>query len=397
MHIAGGLYRELCEIPVWDADFGSGGRAAAAVSALSPGSVLYTYAHALRSRGIEALERLGIRVRVHAAAHPIAFSYFHPLSRPYIAPAPGEVVANQPFEVSGETVIRFGFVEGDAIVDGSRVVYDPQTQRLLPPFGDNGSRAGELALVLNEDEMCSMGGSDDLDSAARHIVETQQPAVIVAKRGPRGVAVYQNEGRLTVPAYRSDRVFKIGTGDVFTAVFAFHWGERRIPPAEAANHASRAVAAYCMTRELPPNDDLARRLRPVGSSSPGRVLLVGSVNTLGRRWTMEEARFRLTELGAIVAAPALDRVDEHLASIAAVIVLADGISAGELSLVADAHSSGLPIVVLAETAPPCELERLSGATVAFTDDFVSSLYFAIWAAIPDPDEGGATASAVEHG
>ncbi|MGA9671374.1 MAG: hypothetical protein WBQ94_19335 [Terracidiphilus sp.] len=44
MHIVGGFYREICYIPPWNAVFGSGGRAAAAVSRLSPGSVLHTYA-----------------------------------------------------------------------------------------------------------------------------------------------------------------------------------------------------------------------------------------------------------------------------------------------------------------------------------------------------------------
>ena len=43
MEIAGGVYRELCCIPKWDAIFGSGGRAAAAVASLSPDSVLHTY------------------------------------------------------------------------------------------------------------------------------------------------------------------------------------------------------------------------------------------------------------------------------------------------------------------------------------------------------------------
>jgi len=43
MDIAGGLYRERCYIPKWDALFGSGGRAAAAISILSPGGILHTY------------------------------------------------------------------------------------------------------------------------------------------------------------------------------------------------------------------------------------------------------------------------------------------------------------------------------------------------------------------
>ena len=382
MQIAGGVYRELCEAPSWDAEFGSGGRAAAAVSALSPLSTLHTYAHDPHSRGIRTLQQQGIEVRAHAAVHAVAFSYFHPLSRPHIAPALHEVVQNQPLCVNGDTVIRFGFVEGDAVVDGSRVVYDPQTQQRAAVFAANGSRADQLALVLNEQEMRLLGSSNDLDLAARHIFSTQNAAVIVAKRGPRGAAVFECGGmRHAVPAYRSAHVFKIGTGDVFTAVFAHHWGERRIPAADAANLASRAVAVYCTNRSLPPDYKTAPGFSPVSTLPPGRLLLVGSVESLGRRWIMEEARFRINELGAAVAAPELDGEEVNERDVAAVLVLADGMSGGSLSRVANAHSIGLPIVVLAETAMGRELVGLCGSDATVTDDFVSGLYFAVWAAM----------------
>ena len=43
MKIVGGTYREVCQHPHWDALFGSGLRAAAALSNLSPGTELHTY------------------------------------------------------------------------------------------------------------------------------------------------------------------------------------------------------------------------------------------------------------------------------------------------------------------------------------------------------------------
>ena len=78
MEIAGGLYREVCEVPTWDAQLGSGGRAATAVCAISPGSILHTYSPLGFDCGAEALRALGIDVRAHPSSVGIAFAYFHP-------------------------------------------------------------------------------------------------------------------------------------------------------------------------------------------------------------------------------------------------------------------------------------------------------------------------------
>jgi len=216
MHIAGGLYRELCQVPAWDAVFGSGGRAAAAVSALSPGSTLYTYVEDFESSRAISLKELGIELRLSPRPTPIVFAYFHPLSRPHIQPPPDEIARQPPIQVNGDAALRFGFLEGDAVVAARRAVYDPQTWRNPALFGANGSVAEELAIVLNELELRSAAGLNDLKSAASLLMESQGAAVIVAKGGARGAMVFERGGRAAhVPAYRSSRVFKIGTGDVF--------------------------------------------------------------------------------------------------------------------------------------------------------------------------------------
>src|SRR4051794_37660492 len=111
MHIAGGLYKESCLVPEWNAEYGSGGRAAAAVARLSPATVLHTYASTTESSGQDALKRLGVDLRVYPASHGIAFAYFHPLSNPHIEPPRSAIVQHAPFEVSGEAVLRFGLLE----------------------------------------------------------------------------------------------------------------------------------------------------------------------------------------------------------------------------------------------------------------------------------------------
>jgi len=378
MHIAGGIYRELCHVPAWNAVFGSGGRAAAAVSVLSPGSSLHAYSEDFESSGIASLRELGIDMCLSLRSTAISFAYFHPLSRPYIQPPPDELVRQPTIHVSGDAVLRFGFLEGDVVVDARRAVYDPQTWRDPAPFGANGSVAAELAIVLNELELRSAAGLDDLNSAASCLMERQGAGVIVAKGGVRGAMVFERGSRVAhVPVYRSSRVFKIGTGDVFSAIFAYHWAEMGLPAVEAAELASRSVAAYCGAGRLPLADDALRNQVAVKSATLGSVAIEGSVDTIGQRYTMEEARFVLSELGLEVISPALDGISS---TAAAVLVLADGFADEAVEQVQRAKAAGTPIVVLREGGVRAGAASIDGPGVTVTDDFVSALYFVAWAA-----------------
>lgn len=379
MHIAGGLYRELCQVPAWNAVFGSGGRAAAALSALSPNSTLHTYSDDLQSHSLTWLNELGIEMRISTRPSPIVFAYFHPLSRPHIQPPRDEISRQPSIKVSGDTVLRFGFLEGDAVVDANCAVYDPQTWHRPESFGANGSIAGKLAIVLNELELRSTTGLNDLHTAAFHLIEKQCAEVVIAKGGIRGAIVFERNGRAThIPAYRSTRVFKIGTGDVFSAIFAHYWAEKEMSAVEAAHLASRSVAAYCSTSRLPLSDDTCLNQDPIKFVAPGMVLLEGTVETLGQRYTMEEARFVLHELGVEVSCPVLNDVID--ATPTAILVIADGLDEEALINVLRAKAAGAPVVVLREGGAKAVAVKIEGGEISVTDDFSSAIYFAAWAA-----------------
>jgi hypothetical protein len=375
----------VCEIPTWDAQMGSGGRAAAAVSALSPGSVLHTYSPPRVGCGAAALRALGIDVRAHPSSVGVAFAYFHPLSRPYIEPPPEKIPSKQPIYVSGDTVLRFGFLEGEAIVAAGRAIYDPQNSKVSAPFGANGSRASELALVLNERELRTMVRVSDIGAAAAELIRSQGASVVVVKRGPLGATVFQpSESATHIPAYRSERVFKIGSGDIFSAIFAVQWGEAKLTASHAADLASRSVSAYCATCRLPISAATTQNLNPVGGELAGPVLLMGAVTTLGRRYTMEEARFCLGELGVAVVSPALDRtIVQADGSLAAVLVLSEGMPEDDVDRAISEHAAHRPIVVLAEGLSMSH-QRAPRPNTSLTDDFTSALYMTVWAAAAAP-------------
>lgn len=394
MIIAGGCYRERCLVPEYLRILGSGGRAAAAISAASPGSVLHAYAFTGWADDVRSsMHALGILPILTEIPENIGFSYLHPLAWPTVEP--DALVQHPAIQVNGDVVLRFGFMEGDAIVQANCAIYDPQSSINLPAFRDNGSSARTLAVVLNEQQLCSATNTTELRTAASNLMERWSASVIVVKAGVRGALVFDRErGVTSVPPYRSALVFKIGSGDVFSALFAHYWGEQSLDPAAAADLASRGVSVFVEDRALPiPAEDILRHRRPAFSGNdPGRIYLAGPFFDIAQRWRVEEALERLQTLGVSVFSPlhevgtgtaASEIAGADLAGLrdcTAVLALVDGGDPGTLFEVGFARALGIPVVALAETANSRDLTMLEGSGCEITHDFASALYLATWAA-----------------
>ena len=384
MDIAGGLYRELCETPAWDAVFGSGGRAAAALAGVAPHVRLHTYSDTgtASAKAVEALRQSGVEVEVLPRSSDVVFSYLHPLSDPHVAPALQEMPLAEPLRVSADAVLRFGFLEGDAIVDARRAVFDPQTARHAASFRANGSKADQLALVLNEGELRALGADGELPVAARRAMALESADVLIVKRGVRGALVFDGPSDpVAVAAYRSPKVFKIGTGDVYSAWFAHLWAEAGASAFEAATRASRAVAAYAGSRTLPPPPAELSPLRLAGH--PGRVRLLGEPDTLGRRFVLEEARYLLRGMGLVVDSPGLDGTEAASMMEDATLIVAEALDDEvlERSIMGTAKER---LIVLDEAG---RLSSSIGVSCTVTEDFTTAVYQVAWAALQVPRYG----------
>jgi len=384
MQIAGGVYTETCVVPSWYEEFGSGGRAAAAVSTLSPGSVLHTYARGGNQAGITRLQSLGLKVRQSPCQNGVAFAYFHPLSKPYIEPSPAKIFQNDPIYVEGNAVLRFGFLDGDAIVRAARAVYDPQTSKNPVPFFGNGSRAKELALVVNEAEALSIAPNFAPEEACREIISKHSADVVVLKRGTRGAMIFESDGsERYIPAYRSEKVFKIGTGDVFSAIFAYYWAEEKRPTSEAANLASQYVSRYAETRCLTPSVHGDVEMFPIGQIQLHPLRLEGKVDTIGRRYIMEEACFRLRELGAKVVCPLVDGPQKCDEEWGALLVLSDRPEELAMQRCINAAHEGRSVTMLLEIGDQGSMMKLKDKGVNIVSDFTTALYHASWSTLSD--------------
>mgnify|MGYP000844805930 CR=1 FL=1 len=387
--IVGGIYQERCIQPLWNAVFGSAGRAVYCVAPLVKSEIeLHAYvADGIKDEANHLAADCGVRLVPSSAEQAIGFDYLHPLSIPIIRPAVARIARLPAIHVSGDVVLRYGMLEGDAVVEAKIAVYDPQSAFGAPRFSANGSRADRLAIVMNRMEAQSMTGLADPEAAARSLIESGEAQVVIVKQGGKGALIATPEGIDRIPYYRTERVWKLGSGDVFSATFAALWGANSVPPRDAADLASRATAAYCGNRALPPPaiDELrAMRNEPVEPGS-GLIYLAGPFFDIGQRWLIEEARGLLLSLGARVFSP-IHEVGPGPASVVApediagleqadaVLAIANGLDPGTIFEIGYAVKLGIPIVVLAQTVKDEDLKMIAGNGCEITDDFASALY-----------------------
>ena len=378
--MTGGCYRELCERPHWNAIFGSGGRAAAALARISPSIELYTYCHPKRLEGPNAIQDRGVLVHPVPSKQEISFAYFHPLSSPGIEPNINRIASEKPITCRGKVILRFGFLEGDAIVHGETVVYDPQTLSKPCSFEENGSSAKRLALVLNAEELLQSVGGETIETSATALVARENADVVVVKCGARGAAVIEKgKDLIWVSAFRTPGVFKIGSGDVFSATFAHYWGIKETSAAESAELASRCTATYCASRHLPiPSEDELPEFPPVNYNAHTKVGVVGNKNSLANQWLIEETLWCLNKLGqpAKFVDFTLEEGKSCLNTVDSVLVLADTLEDYGIAAIESARKKELSLVALHERE---NTEFASSDAVSTTDDFTTAIYWTVWA------------------
>ncbi|EKN3402644.1 nucleoside 2-deoxyribosyltransferase [Yersinia enterocolitica] len=396
--VTGGVYHEYCLHPGYKNLYGSAGRAASALSHLNVPVILHTYAD--ESAELMLRERAyfeNFDVCTVKTERSVFFHYDQGLAEPKIYGIPDAPLPTH--NISAENVLRYGMLEGTAVVDAEYAVYDPQNVSTPESFHANGSRAKHLALVLNRYEASTLcGGRRDLSAAdlAAELYRQGHAQVIIIKQGPAGALVCENGTISTVPAYETDKVFKIGSGDAFAAYFAHAWMIEKISAHEAANKASRATAYYCENNQFPspqllaayhpapviPSENFLRGERP-------SVYLAGPFFSLAQLWLIEQARRNLTDMGLKVFSPyhdvghgsADDVVEKDLDGIrnaGVVFAVGDGLDAGTLYEVGFARAMDIPVIFYSENESEEDKKMMSGSGCILCNDYVTAIYKTLW-------------------
>lgn len=387
MIVVGGTYIEECDWPEWNRLMGPGLRAALAVSELSKGTELFTYCHSENRPDFDlTASAAGLKAHVRTTNDLIKFFYKHPLtSPPEKEPKNTSEPIEEPWEVSGKTILAFGMLESGIVVNAERAViewsrYDQRVER---------GTVGSLALIAAENELPDGFALDvnDRDAASEHMA-AWNAALMIVRRQAGGAVLFHGENRTEVPAYIASEWFKVGAGNVFSAMFAYYWGELRFDPFHAADLASRSSAFYAGTRTLPMLSHEGVPLREVfDPAAKCKIFIASPCYSMAQQWLLDEAITSLERLGVETVSPydlGLDGVAVEnkdivttLADCNAVLVLAEGADMPSVLAVGLAHVRKLPIVVLSEEDKQRRLDLWLGTDCEVARDFASAVYRAM--------------------
>lgn len=401
MRIVGGIYNERSIFPEDDVIYGSGGRAAAALSLMNPDIVLTSFVGENRRHDIEhhVKHKWNLELDAYAVPEIVSFTYYHGLSTPIIRPTRLPVEDAPEIRVSDDIILQFGMLEGSAVINGEKVIYDPQNPERPERFDANGSMAQELAYVLNQGEACKLTGQADTAQAAKVLLKQPSVVVVVVKSGADGAKVYTATTSDHVAAYATNNVWPIGSGDVFAAVFAHFWATENTSPVEAALYASRGAALYCGQKQIPLCREVLMDegfiyplLKPSRKPSDATIYLAGPFFTMSQLWLVEEARTSLRNAGFNVFSPYHDvgigNADEVVpADIQGIedadvmLALCDGLDAGTLFEIGYAVKKGLPVVAFGEQTSDEAMKMLYGTKCKVFRDFTSAIYHVQWEAL----------------
>ena len=395
MIVIGGTYREICKEPVLDNLYGSGLRAAFAISR---GCDLLEFVSIVDSEEKKEVESLassfGFAAKLRERAYPIQFYYEVPISPPRILSPYPIIMSPERIDCSGEAVLVFGMLEASIDVHADRLVLDPQGLR---PITEQVTwSAKHFAMVGNKNEILRMstnGSGLDIEQCAGKVRERFKADVVVVKCGALGSIVVDSATVSHIGVFPTGKVNPLGSGDVFSAVFAYYWAKRKYTASEAARLASKATAAWVSRGPFQVINDHGEVVSPdvrdevYGESTS--VYIAAPFFTVAERWLVELCRTALLDLGAKVFSPLHDVgwgppqfvAPADLAGLRqadSVLALLDGLDSGTVYEVGHASALGIPIIGLVSDKRSCDLTMIVGTGVRIHDDPSSAVYDAIW-------------------
>lgn len=390
--VVGGTYKEQCAFPAFDEVYGSGLRGACAL-ATSGAKVTFRTALHPSLRPIAAMKAAiyGFTIDAVEGAHPHCFSYLHPLSGGHLSPAPSP---DQPMiSASAQRMLIYGMVDSRLLVTGRDVVYDPQSPGNPTHFSKIGTASRRLALVLNREEARVLTGIDNPRRSARALKRSEAASVVVVKDGPRGAIVIADNKVTDIPVFVGKQTFLIGSGDVFSAIFAKKWLLDGRGPEEAAHAASLATAIWCASQTFPlPKTTADYRRLHTGTRRQPLVYLAAPFFNIPQLWWVTQVREILRAFGAKVFSPYHDVglarhstvavAKEDLVGLAradVVFALIDGHDPGTIFEIGYARKNGIPVICFRSEPSTVHHETmLSGSGCRIFSDLGSAIYHAVW-------------------
>lgn len=397
MIVIGGTYDEFCFEPRWQYRFGSGLRGVLTMKGIDPSSKInyHTFGDKDVNVYLKQFEDTGIVSHITEIPKGVRFHYDFPLSIPHIFPRLDILSERKKkINVEGERILYYGMVEGNAVVNGKRVVYDPQSPSNPTPFSATGSTAEELAVVINLSEAKKMAGGSgqDLNAIKKFFFEKENASVLILKMGAKGAMVINPDGTEThIPVYETKNVWPIGSGDVFAASFAYYWLDGK-DATFAASQASWNTAMYCNSKEL--------KFKGIGTDPEitpltmedfptGQIYLAGPFFTFTERWLVDQIRNALLGMNLKVFSPWHDVGHGEASEVVhmdlkgldeskLVFAILDGLDSGTLFEIGYAIANKLPVIGYVENETSENTKMLEGTNCVLEKDLTTAIYKSLW-------------------
>lgn len=387
LHIVGGTYIENCREPEYHNVFGSGLRALTALS----NSNLDLYFHTCcgddySDSVVSVCETYNASLKIEKVDRTFSWNYKHPLAAPILYPEVAETLVLHP--IVEDNILYYGMIEALVKVTGKYVVYDPQN---WVSFKKTGSTAEHLAIILNKKEALLQynGSSSNLHDVGKSILEDEGAEVIVIKNGSSGALVIDKNGYYEIPVFETKSVWPIGSGDVFSAVFAWKWIYEKLKSSDAARLASIYTAQYCETGLLPFTEVKTDRNSLILQSTPRYIYLAGPFFSPGERWLINELRNALKDFGNEVFSPLHDvgfgassevanRDLEALKKADVILAVTIGMDPGTLFEIGFAKALDKKVVIFHENEAPKNLVMLLGTDCLVAANLSTAVYMASW-------------------
>lgn len=385
MIVIGGSYNETVLFPSATTELvGSGVRAASTLGA--DAQRLVTFATPGEAGLIRSTVHADTTVEAIKRDQSIEFRYLDPSFAPLVSGLQTGPLDPLPSEFQDEDVLAFGFAElpSGYPITARNIVIDPQSPVGASETLLNGVYANRIAICANQSEARLMTGSASPVDAAEALLARSQVESVVVKCGPLGYITADSSGVTRAHATPTLTVSTLGSGDIFSSIFAREWFAGKTT-ADAAAVASAAVAASAGK----PDIGDSKIALPMNPGYAPRVYLAGPFFTLSERWLVERTRAMLIALGARVFSPIHDvgpgdtevaqKDLDGLGDCDVVLALLDGFDPGTIYEIGWAARENIPVIGFSSEAHPKETKMLVGMGAEVHTDLTSALFRSVWA------------------
>jgi hypothetical protein len=324
----------------------------------------------------------------------ITFKYNFALDNPCIYPLIDTISKNKTLKVNGGNFICFGMLEGDFEIKGDKVVYDPQTS-INPIRFNTKNKAKELIYVVNYIEARTLSNSSDLNKISEFFFVIEKVKALIIKNGPHGAKIFTDTNTsFNIPVFKTDNVYKIGSGDIFTSAFAFYWfNNEAFTLEQCARHASMCTALYCNYESLKINHlnfhDFEFNEYKVSDLNQKQIYIASPIFSLSDVILVDKVRSVLLDIGVKVFSPYHDigygcentiaRADLKAIDESDIIFsIIDGLDSGTLVELGYAMAKGKKIIGYQRTVEKDSLLMLSPSQISYYSDITTAIYHTIW-------------------